>query len=64
VNIQLPTAINDVDVQYAVPTGASNMSSTLRAGDNLVATGVRTNLARAKGMSITGASGVRVQILG
>jgi hypothetical protein len=42
-NIQLQTAINDVDARYAVPTGA-----TLTAGDNLVATGVRANFVRAK----------------
>src|SRR6202453_2204666 len=39
VNIQLQTAINDVDAQYAVPPVAANMSSALTAGDNLVATG-------------------------
>ena len=64
VNIQLQTAINDVDAQYAVPTGAANMSSTLTAGDNLVATGVRANFVRAKVIAISGGSGVTVQILG
>jgi hypothetical protein len=64
VNIQLQTAINDVDAQYAVPTGATNMSSTLTAGDNLVATGVSAKFVRAKVVSITGGSGVTVQILG
>jgi hypothetical protein len=63
-SIQLQTAINDVDAQYAVPTGAANMSSNLTAGDNLLATGVRANFARAKVVSITGGSGVTVQILG
>jgi hypothetical protein len=53
VNIQLQTAINDVDAQYAVPTGAANMSSTLTAGDNLVATGVRANFVRAKVIAIS-----------
>jgi hypothetical protein len=62
-NIELQTAINDADA-HAVPTGATNMSSTLTAGDNLVATGVRTNFVRAKVLSITGGSGVTVQILG
>jgi hypothetical protein len=64
VNIQLQTAINDVDAQYAVPTGAANMSSTLTAGDNLVATGVRANFVRAKVSAISGGTGVTVQILG
>jgi hypothetical protein len=64
VSIQLQTAINDVDAQYAVPTGAANMSSTLTAGDNLVATAVRANFVRAKEITISGGSGVTVQILG
>jgi len=64
VNIQLPTAINDVDAQYAMPTGVTNMNSTLTGGDNLVATGVRATFVRAKVVSITGWSGVTVQILG
>ena len=64
VSIQLQTAINDVDAQYSVPTGATNMSSTLTAGDNLVATGVRANFVRAKVIAISGGSGVTVQILG
>jgi hypothetical protein len=62
VTIQLQTAMNDVDAQYAIPTGAANM--TLTAGDNLVASGVRANFVRAKVTSITGGSGVTVQILG
>jgi hypothetical protein len=64
VNIQLQTAINDVDAQYAVPTGAANMSSALTTGDNLVATGVRANYVRAKAIAISGGTGVTVQILG
>jgi len=64
VNIQLQTAINDVDAQHAMPTGARNMNSTLTGGDNLVATGVRANFVRAKVVSITGEPGVTVQILG
>jgi hypothetical protein len=32
VNIPLPTAINDVDALYAMPTGATNMNSTLIGG--------------------------------
>ena len=46
--IQLQTAISDVDAQYAVRTGAANMSSMLTAGDNLVTAGVRANFVRAK----------------
>jgi hypothetical protein len=53
VSVQLQTAMNDVDAQY-----------TLTTGDNLVATGVRANFVRAKVISITGGSGVTVQILG
>jgi hypothetical protein len=64
VNIQLQTAINDVDAQYAVPTGAANTSSALTTGDNLVATGVRANFVRAKVIAISGGTGVTVQILG
>jgi hypothetical protein len=64
VDIQLQTASNNVDAQYAVPTGAANMSSTLTAGDNLVATGVRANFVRAKVIAISGGTGVTVQILG
>ena len=64
VNIQLQTAINDVDARYAVPTGAANMSSTLTAGDNLVATGVRANFVRAKVIAISGGTDVTVQFLG
>jgi hypothetical protein len=64
VNIQLQTAINDLDAQFAVATGAANMSSTLTAGGNLVATGVRANFVRAKVIAISGGSGVTVQILG
>jgi hypothetical protein len=64
VTIQLQTAMNDVDAQYAIPTGAANMTTSLTAGDNLVASGVRANFVRAKVTSITGGSGVTVQILG
>ena len=64
VNIQLQTAINHVDAQYAVPTGSANMSSALPSGDNLVATGVRANFVRAKVITISGGTGVTVQILG
>ena len=56
--------MNEVDAQYAVPTGAAYMASTLTSGDNRVATGVRANFVRAKVISITGGSGATVQILG
>ena len=36
--------MNDVDAQYAVPTGAANMGSTLTTGDNLVHVINRTTL--------------------
>jgi hypothetical protein len=62
--IQLHPAMNDVDAQYAIPTGATNMTTSLTAGDNLVASGVRANFVRAKVTSITGGSGVTAQILG
>jgi hypothetical protein len=64
VTIQLQTAMNDVDAQYAIPTGAANMTTSLTAGDNLIAAGVRANFVRAKVTSITGGTGVTVQILG
>jgi hypothetical protein len=63
VQIQLQTAINDVDAQYSAPsTGAQN--STTTTGDSLIVTGVRANFVRAKVISITGGAGVTVQILG
>jgi hypothetical protein len=40
------------------------VGSTLTTGGNLVATGVRANFVRIKVISITGGSGVAVQILG
>ncbi len=64
VTIQLQTAMNDVDAQYAIPTGATNMTTSLTGGDNLVASGVRANFVRAKVTAITGGPGVTVQILG
>ena len=64
VNIQLQTAINDMDARYAVPTGAANMSSALTTGDNLVATGVCANFVRAKVIPISGGTGVTEQTLG
>jgi hypothetical protein len=40
------------------------MTTSLTAGDNLIASGVRANFVRAKVTSITGVTGVTVQILG
>jgi hypothetical protein len=63
VQIQLQTAINDVDAQYSAPSaGAQN--STTATGDSLTVTGVRGNFIRAKVIAISGGSGVTVQILG
>lgn len=59
VNIVLQTALNDVDAQYATID-----TSTATAGESRTVTGVRANFVRAKVTSITGGSGVVVQILG
>lgn len=59
VNIVLQTALNDVDAQYATID-----TSTVTAGESRTVTGVRANFVRAKVTSITGGSGVVVQILG
>jgi len=59
VNIVLQTALNDVDAQYATID-----TSTVTAGESRTVTGVRANFVRAKVSSITGGSGVIVQILG
>jgi len=59
VNIVLQTALNDVDAQYATID-----TSTATAGESRTVTGVRANFVRAKVSSITGGSGVVVQILG
>ena len=63
-NIQLQTAIKDVNAQYVVPTGAAHMSSALTTGDNRVATGVRANFVRAKVIAISGGTGVTVRTRG
>jgi hypothetical protein len=63
VQIQLQTAITDVDAQYSAPSsGAQN--STTTTGDSLAVTGVRGNFIRAKVIAISGGAGVTVQILG
>ena len=64
VTIQLQTAMNDVDAQYAFPLARRIWPLSLTSGDNLIASGARANLVRAKVIFITGGSGVTVQILG
>lgn len=59
VNVALQTAMVDSDAQYATID-----SSTATAGEARTVTGVRANFIRAKITSITGGSGVTVQILG
>jgi len=59
VNIVLQSAMNDVDAQFATID-----TSTATAGESRTVTGVRANFVRAKVSSITGGSGVIVQILG
>ncbi|HEV2489522.1 MAG TPA: hypothetical protein VGT03_06925 [Candidatus Acidoferrales bacterium] len=59
VSIVLQTAMNDVDAQYATID-----TSSATAGEARTVTGVRGNFIRAKVSSITGGSGVTVQILG
>ena len=59
VSIVLQTAMADVDSQYAtIDTSAAT------AGEARTVTGVRGNFIRAKVSSITGGSGITVQILG
>lgn len=59
VNVALQTAMVDSDSQYA-----SIDTSTATAGEARTVTGVRANFVRAKVTSITGGSGVIVQVLG
>jgi hypothetical protein len=59
VSVALQTAMNDVDAQYAtVDTSAAT------AGESRTVANVRGNFIRAKVSSITGGSGVTVQVLG
>jgi hypothetical protein len=58
VSVVLQTAMNDVDAQYATID-----TSTATAGEARTVTGVRANFIRAKVSSITGGSGVTVQVL-
>lgn len=59
VSIALQTAMNDVDAQYATVD-----TSTATAGESRTVNNVRGNFIRAKVSSITGGSGVTVQVLG
>jgi hypothetical protein len=59
INVALQTAMVDTDAQYQTID-----SSTVTAGEARTVTGVRANFIRTKVTSITGGSGVTVQILG
>jgi hypothetical protein len=59
VSVALQTAPSDVDGQYSTID-----TSTATAGEARTVTGVRANFIRAKVSSITGGSGVTVQVLG
>ena len=59
VSVALQTAMVDVDAQYSTMD-----TSSATAGEARTITGVRGNFIRAKVSSITGGSGVLVQILG
>jgi hypothetical protein len=59
VNVALQTAMVDSDAEYT-PID----TSTATAGEARTVTGVRANFVRAKVTSITGGSGVVVQVLG
>ncbi|MFZ0416119.1 MAG: hypothetical protein WAM15_14870, partial [Candidatus Acidiferrales bacterium] len=59
VSIVLQTAMTDADGQYATID-----TSTATAGESRSVSGVRGNFIRAKVSSITGGTGVTVQILG
>lgn len=58
VNVALQTAMVDSDAEYATVD-----SSTATAGESRTITAVRANFVRAKVTSITGGSGVIVQVL-
>lgn len=59
VSVALQSAMNDVDAQYSTID-----TSTATAGESRTVTNVRGNFVRAKVSSITGGSGVTVQVLG
>ncbi len=59
VSVVLQTAMIDADAQYATID-----TSTVTTGEARSVSGVRANFVRAKVSSITGGSGVTVQVLG
>lgn len=59
INVALQTAMTGADAQYTTID-----SSTATAGEARTVTGVRANFIRAKVSSITGGSGVTVELLG
>jgi hypothetical protein len=59
VNVALQTAMNDDDAEYATID-----SSTATAGETRVVNNVRARFVRARVSSITGGSGITVQVLG
>jgi len=59
ISIVLQTAMTDADAQYTTID-----TSTATAGEARTVTGVRANFIRAKVSSITGGSGVTVELLG
>ncbi|HUJ33247.1 MAG TPA: hypothetical protein VLY23_18340 [Candidatus Acidoferrum sp.] len=58
ISVVLQTALNDADSQYTTID-----TSTATAGEARTVTGVRGNFVRAKVSSITGGSGISIQIL-
>lgn len=59
VSVVLQTSLTDVDAQYSTID-----TSTATGGEARTVTGVRGNFIRSKVSSITGGSGVTVQVLG
>jgi hypothetical protein len=59
ISVALQTAMNDVDAQYSTVD-----TSTATGGETRVVANVRSNFIRAKISSITGGSGITVQVLG
>jgi len=59
ISVVLQTAMSDSEAQYSTID-----TSTATAGEARTVTGVRANFVRAKVSSITGGSGITVQILG
>jgi hypothetical protein len=59
ISVVLQGAMNDVDAQYSTVD-----TSTATAGETRAVNNVRANFVRAKVSSITGGSGITVQVLG